>query len=408
MKLLVWYVLCSKHSCLASYFCSSESVNFGCSPVAPAGGPAPRFRDASPGTFFCSTATRSIYNYIALFFPVLHSANPHIPLGRSRSSLFQALVRTLSEKGAMPKNLSAKFALPYQSANKDRRKQFHIKQKKTRDALKREERFSRKKEEARDPRLREERLRQNVPQTIESKRTWDEVDGDDDGVLGKAVDLAQLAKKRKFQEAQELLDESDAGSEAGGQDEVPDAESDVDSMLEGGSDDDEDEDEEEDEESTFKKPTLPNKKRETSPNPSTTSTNLNLTPEALASKFPTLFAQPTNEPKILITTSINSTLHKQAEMLTEIFPNSVYVRRSSHRFGHKFSVKEIAGFAANRKYTTVIVLMEDMKKPCGMDFVHLPDGPMMHFSLTNWIDGRKLPGHGNATNHYPEVSLADS
>lgn len=307
----------------------------------------------------------------------------------------------------MPKSLSAKFALPYQSANKDRRKQFHIKQKKTRDALKREERFSRKKEEARDPRLREERLRQNIPQTIDSKRTWDDVEGgDDEGGLGRAVDLAQVAKRRKLQEAQDLLEESDAGSEAGGQDEVPDkedADSDVDSMLEGGGDSEEDEEEDEEEEIEFKKPALPSKKREASPNPSTTSTNLNLTPEALASKFPSLFAQPTTEPKILITTSINSTLHKQAELLTEIFPNSVYVRRSSHRFGHKFSVKEIAGFAANRNYTTLIVLMEDMKKPCGLDFVHLPDGPMMHFSLTNWIDGRKLPGHGNPTNHYPEV-----
>jgi ribosome production factor 1 len=311
----------------------------------------------------------------------------------------------------MPKSsISSKFALPYQSANKDRRKQFHIKQKKARDVLQREERFARKKEEARDPRLREERLRRNVPQTIESKRTWDDVE-DDDGAdaLGKVVDLAQVAKRRKIAEEQEqMMDGSDAGSEAGGQDEVPDkddAESDVDSMLEGGSNSEDDDEELEDEEddSTFKKPALPEKKRQSSPNPSTTSTNLNLTPEALASKFPTLFAQPTKEPKILITTSINSTLHAQAETLTEFFPNSVYVRRSAHRFGHKFSIKEIAGFAANRNYTTLIVLMEDQKKPHGLDFVHLPDGPMMHFSLTNWVEGRKLPGHGNPTNHFPEV-----
>jgi ribosome production factor 1 len=313
----------------------------------------------------------------------------------------------------MPKSsISSKFALPYQSANKDRRKQFHIKQKKARDVLKREERFARKKDEARDPRLREERLRRNVPQTIDSKRTWDDVEDDDgEGGLGKVVDLAQLAKRRKVAEEQDqLMDVSDAGSEAEGQDEVPDkqdAESDVDSMLEGGSDgedgSEEDEDKGEDEGKTFKKPALPEKKRQTSPSPSTTSTNLNLTPEALASKFPSLFAQPDKEPKILITTSINSTLHSQAELLTELFPNSVYVRRSAHRFGHKFSIKEIAGFAANRNYTTLIVLMEDQKKPYGLDFVHLPDGPMMHFSLTNWVEGRKLPGHGNPTNHYPEV-----
>jgi ribosome production factor 1 len=311
----------------------------------------------------------------------------------------------------MPKGkVSAKFALPYQSANKDRRKQFHIKQKKTRDVLQREERFARKKEEARDPRLREERLRRNVPQTIETKRTWDDVDGEDeDGVLGKAVDLAQVAKRRKIAEEQQMLDDSDPGSEVEGQEEVPDAdaESDVDSMLEDDGGDEEVEDGKLDED-VFKKPSMPNRERAASPNPSTASTNMNLTPEALALKFPSLFSQPTTEPKVLITTSINSTLHDQARLLTELFPNSVYVRRSAHRFGHKFSIKEIASFAANRNYTTLIIMMEDQKKPCGLDFVHLPEGPMMHFSLTNWVEGKKLPGHGNPTNHYPEVSTSSS
>ncbi|KIW09415.1 uncharacterized protein PV09_00305 [Verruconis gallopava] len=315
----------------------------------------------------------------------------------------------------MPKkNISAKFALPYQSANKDRRKQFHIKQKKARDVLKREERFARKKEEARDPRLREERLRTNVPKTIDLKRTWDEIGDDDDeaSILGKAVDLAQLAKRRKIEEEQQMMDESDAGSEVEDEGAVPDkddAESDIDSMLDSGSESDEEDEEGEDEdedEKAFKKPySKGQQRRQASPNPSTTSTNLNLTPESLVSKFPTLFAPLDKDPKILITTSINSTLHDQARLLTELFPNSVYVRRSAHRFGHKFSVKEIAGFAANRNYTALIIMMEDQKKPCGLDFVHLPNGPMFHFSLTNWVEGRKLPGHGNATNHYPELIL---
>jgi ribosome production factor 1 len=173
--------------------------------------------------------------------------------------------------------------------------------------------------------------------------------------------------------------------------------SDVDSMLE-------DEDEEEDQE-VFKKPPLPKLHRAASPNPSTTSTRLDLTPESLAAKFPTLFEQPEKDPKILITTSINSTLHDQAQLLTALFPNSVYVRRSAHRFGHKFSVREIASFASNRNYTTMLILNEDQKRPSGLDVVHLPSGPMFHFTLTNWVEGKKLPGHGNPTNHYPELIL---
>ena len=146
--------------------------------------------------------------------------------------------------------------------------------------------------------------------------------------------------------------------------------------------------------------------RATSPTRSTTSTNLNIVPEALAAKFPTLFgADPTPEPKILITTSINSTLHTEAGLLTSFFPNSKFVRRSSHRYGHKFSVREIASFASNREYTALIVLEEDLKRPSGLTVVHLPKGPTFHFSVSNWVEGKKLPGHGNPTSHTPELIL---
>jgi ribosome production factor 1 len=46
-----------------------------------------------------------------------------------------------------------------------------------------------------------------------------------------------------------------------------------------------------------------------------------------------------------------------------------------------------------------------LKKPTGISVVHLPAGPTFHFSISNWIEGRKLPGHGNPTNHYPELLL---
>ena len=49
--------------------------------------------------------------------------------------------------------------------------------------------------------------------------------------------------------------------------------------------------------------------------------------------------------------------------------------------------------------------MKTRKSSCGMDIVHLPSGPMFHFSMKNWVEGKKLPGHGNPTNHYPEIIL---
>jgi ribosome production factor 1 len=274
--------------------------------------------------------------------------------------------------------VNPKHLLSFRTANKNRRQQFNIQQKKARDVLKREERFRRKKEEGKSPRLREERLARNVPQTIDSKRTYDDAIGEDgEDMIGLSVNLEKLNKRRRVEEEKEEEEheetealEEEAADDVDEEEKGAGAEhdSDLDSWLE----DNEDEDD-----STFKKPALPKRvERAASPNPSTASTRMDLTPEALALKFPSLFEPPTKDPKILITTTINSTLHDQAHLLTALFPHSHYVRRSAHRFGHKFSVREIASFAANRNYTTLLILTEDKKKPSGLDVVHLPDGPM--------------------------------
>ncbi|KAE9971780.1 hypothetical protein EG328_006221 [Venturia inaequalis] len=312
-------------------------------------------------------------------------------------------------------SINPKSALPYKSANKDRRRDFHIKQKKARDQLQREKRFARKKLEDKNPELRELRLAANKPITIDSKRKYDEEGEEGDNILGLSVDLNALAKRRRLEELQELDDAAEANAE-----DEEDAENQDDDDEAGGptADDFEKEDKDEDDndsmlgdsdaegESMFKKPAIPTRPRSGSIAASVASTaRTDLTPEAIAAKFPTLFAEQSDNPKVLITTSINSTLHKEAEMLEELFPNSAYVRRSSHRWGHKFSIREIAKFASNRNFTTMVVLMEDQKRPAGLDIIHLPEGPHLHYSLTNWIDGKRLPGHGKAMDFYPEIIL---
>ncbi|KAH6684346.1 anticodon-binding protein [Halenospora varia] len=285
------------------------------------------------------------------------------------------------------KPLSSKAALPFKTGNKFRRQDLHVKQKKARDSLRRDERFKRKREEDRDPTLREERLAKNVPHTIDKKRVWDDVDGDG---LGVSVDVEQLKRRR--------IEEAEAAEQEPLEDGEDSAEDDVDSMLDS---DSENEDEDAEDKSTIKQ-----RQRAASNAPSTTSTNLDLTPSSLALKFPTLFSdEPPPVPKVLLTTSINSTLHHEAELLCSLFPHSTYIRRSSHRYGHKFSLREISKFATNRNYTAVILLKEDQKVPTGLSIVHLPSGPTCHFSIANWVEGKKLPGHGNPTNHYPELIL---
>ncbi|TAQ88304.1 hypothetical protein B7494_g3390 [Chlorociboria aeruginascens] len=258
--------------------------------------------------------------------------------------------------------------------------------KKARDSLRRDERFRRKREEDRNPELRRERLIRNVPHTIDKKRVWDEVEGDG---LNASVDVEQL-KRRRIEEA-EAADNEPLGEGA------EESNDDKDSMLDSESGPESEDDEEKEQKS---------RKRAASNAPSTTSTNLDLTPTSLSLKFPTLFTDtPPPVPKILLTTSINSTLHNEAQLLCTLFPNSTYIPRSSHRYGHKYSLREISKFAANRSYTSVILLKEDSKVPTGLTVVHLPSGPTCHFSIANWVEGKKLPGHGNPTNHYPELIL---
>ncbi|EXJ79678.1 hypothetical protein A1O3_07958 [Capronia epimyces CBS 606.96] len=325
-----------------------------------------------------------------------------------------------------PTRLSDKAALPFRTSNKQKRQELHIKQKRARDALKRAERFGRKKEEAKNPKLREERLRRNVPVTLDRKRVYDDVtDEPDDGGLGVAYDVERM-KRRKLAEEQQLefLGEEGADHPDGAENDRDIDDDDNDSMLDESDSDEDEEDLEPDELDDRGHNPLPSKSqilrssrieqtqaqdREASPTRSTASTNLSLAPAALIAKFPTLFlppdAPPPPPPKILITTSINSTLHDEAAILTSLFPNSKYIRRSSHRHGYKFSVREISSFAHNHGYTAVIVLEEDQKRPSGMTIVHLPVGPTFHFSISNWYTGKAIPGHGRATGHMPELIL---
>ncbi|CAG9996572.1 unnamed protein product [Clonostachys byssicola] len=280
------------------------------------------------------------------------------------------------------------------SVNKMKRKDMFIQHKKFAGKERREARHQRRKEESRDPSLKEERLAKRKTVTLDEKRVWDE--GDDDS-LGAQVDLVRLKRRR--------LEEAEAEEQRALDEDMKDDEDDEenDSML--GSDDDED-DEENDK--LLERIREKRSQRDSSMAPSMASTNLDLAPSSLTLKFPTLFSDiPPPPPKILLTTSLNSTLHDEARLLCTLFPNTSYTPRSSHRYGHKYSLREICKFATNREYTAVILLREDSKKPTGLSIVHLPVGPTFHFTISNWIEGAKLPGHGNPTNHYPELLLTN-
>lgn len=197
--------------------------------------------------------------------------------------------------------------------------------------------------------------------TLEDKRVYDE--GHDDS-LGAVVDLVQLRTRRLEEEEAEAVREAerclgDAATE--------ETHEDVDSML--GDEEDEEDDDEQDAEMTElrQRGVQRTAQRSGSLAPSTTSTNLDLTPDSLVRQFPSLFAEEDTPrtPKILVTTSLNSTLHREAQDIASIFPNSQYIPRSSHRYGHKYSIREIARFGTNRDYTALVLVREDQKRPTG-------------------------------------------
>ncbi|KAK4041047.1 anticodon-binding protein [Parachaetomium inaequale] len=293
---------------------------------------------------------------------------------------------------------SSGASLSLKTSNKLKRQQLYVQQKKTTGKARHEERHRRRREEAKDPELRRQRLEQNQPTTIDKKRIWDDVDDDS---LGAVVDVAQL-KRRRLEEA-EAAAAAEADGVVGGDAEKED---DVDSML--GSD--EEEGGEDDEERMEK---LQRKRAERQPSiaPSTVSTNLDLTPDALAAQFKYLFSdEPPAMPKILVTTGLNGTIHKEAQEIAAALPNATYIPRSAHRYGHKYSVREIAKFATNRGYTALLVVHEDLKRPSQLSVCHLngedaPPGPTLTYTIRNYQPGKAILGHGNATNHYPELLL---
>lgn len=302
---------------------------------------------------------------------------------------------------------------PHKIANKQKRQQHHLKTKKQKESAKRDERLRRRRHEDKNPHLREQRRAKNVPATIDSKRTWDVANEDEaaEVKLGLSVDV-MLAKRRRVDE--QSPEEIDPAEHADGGEDVdqvlvPDTDmeldvaadkEEVDSML--GSDSDDESSDRDEEENPPNR--APSEAPSAAPSTMTAATDLALTPEALTQRFPSLF-NPSRDPKVLITTSIHATIHWEAQLLTTIFPHSNYIKRTAHFHGHKYSIREIAGYATNQSYTHVVVLNEERKKPKGLDIVHLPSGPTFHFTISNWVEGAKIPGHGNPTNHYPELIL---
>ncbi|CAB9516561.1 production factor 1 [Seminavis robusta] len=110
------------------------------------------------------------------------------------------------------------------------------------------------------------------------------------------------------------------------------------------------------------------------------------------------------QPKVLITTRPrpSQNLFYFIADLQQLIPGlSFYPRKS-------FSVKEICQFAQNRDFTHVIILSEKSKQCNGMTISHVSKdmaGPTAFFKVSNVVTAQKIPKHGRATHHIPELNL---
>ncbi|KAH9975850.1 anticodon-binding protein [Lactifluus volemus] len=113
---------------------------------------------------------------------------------------------------------------------------------------------------------------------------------------------------------------------------------------------------------------------------------------------------PSIPPKVLITTSPKATRasYEFCDELVGIFPGAEFHRRPKTR---GFEMGKIAGWAAGRGFSNLVVVNENMKKPNAITLVHLPDGPTAYFRLSSIELTRKIFGHARATPHHPELVL---
>ncbi|KAL6734266.1 hypothetical protein Aduo_004825 [Ancylostoma duodenale] len=117
-------------------------------------------------------------------------------------------------------------------------------------------------------------------------------------------------------------------------------------------------------------------------------------------EFASYFNRETT-PKVLITMSpfAKKTTWKFCFELQKCIPNAEIFSRKG------VPLKKVVKQAISRSYTDLIVVHEDQKKPNGIIFCHLPEGPTAYFKINSLRFTKDIPRAGESTSHYPEVIL---
>lgn len=105
------------------------------------------------------------------------------------------------------------------------------------------------------------------------------------------------------------------------------------------------------------------------------------------------------EPKIIITTRPRPSkiIHLFINELMLMIPNSYYYRRRN------YTLQEISKYSIEEGFTHLIVVHETNKKVDGVIVSHIGTGPTAYFRVTSFMDPSQIKGHGNPSEHLPEV-----
>ncbi|KAF5752420.1 oxidation resistance protein 1 [Tripterygium wilfordii] len=85
--------------------------------------------------------------------------------------------------------------------------------------------------------------------------------------------------------------------------------------------------------------------------------------------------------------------------LLAVVPNAHYYKRGT------YDLKKIVGYANNKDFSAVIVVHTNRTEPDALLVIGLPNGPTVHFKLSNLVLRKDIKNHGNPTGHKPELVM---
>ncbi|CAH7683946.1 anticodon-binding protein [Phakopsora pachyrhizi] len=243
-----------------------------------------------------------------------------------------------------------------------------LKHEKTQAKLRR--RVQQKKDESADPSLRRVRLEKNVSRTIEGTKEWLGCNDNDERTLPVRVEVSQNAEA------------AEGGEEMG----YGDIKLDMGRLAD-----------------LF----TPYEEQATGKVPEKAINDSNSLDQAI--NEPTL----PDHKKILITTSPRPSdftlafIHELKNLLGGERHCDVIPRKTKH-----FELRSVCRWACKRSYGSMVVIGEahggrNRSGPTHMMISRLPFGPSACFRLTSIVPSKAIPGHANATSHFPELVLSN-